>query len=569
MAATPSRFSTQTSLQGPPSMVVLDEAVSLLRRTPVATFSIYYLGALPFCLGLVYFFFDMTQGADAEVHMAGEALLLTALYCWMRTCQAVFARKLVAQLEGEDAEPWNARRLANTALLQIIFSGALVIVYPIAVIITLPFAWVHAFFHNISIVATGSKSTVRGSLAEAVDASRPWPKQNHLILGIQFCGWVFLFLNVAVFCSALPMLLNMFFGILTIFDESESAWQNSSFYLDVFVLCYLIINPVSKAIYALRYFYGRARLTGADLKAELRRQDKLRQEQAPGRVLVALLVLLAAFLATPLRAQTSLSPAPVVASPAAAPAPATGDLDNAIQKTLKKDEFAWRLPRPEVKDAQEEGWLMRTLHGFLHALKHWLESAMKPIVEFLRWLFDKQGAHDSSTSGWAALADMPWTTLFLVVLALVVVCLIFILVRYYRRGAAGPAAVVVSVPTKTVVDLESENVRADELPEDSWLALARELMDKGELRLALRALYLATLSLLAHHQLVRLAAAKSNRDYLQELTRRLRGNTEAVQFFRENIRLFEASWYGTHAVDNAIIEAMLANHQQVRGHAAA
>jgi hypothetical protein len=94
-------------------------------------------------------------------------------------------------------------------------------------------------------------------------------------------------------------------------------------------------------------------------------------------------------------------------------------------------------------------------------------------------------------------------------------------------------------------------------------------MDKGELRLALRALYLATLSLLAHHQLVRLAAAKSNRDYLVELTRRLRGKPEAVQLFRDNIRLFEASWYGTHAVDSNIIETMLANHQQVRGHAAA
>ena len=92
-------------------------------------------------------------------------------------------------------------------------------------------------------------------------------------------------------------------------------------------------------------------------------------------------------------------------------------------------------------------------------------------------------------------------------------------------------------------------------------------MDRGELRLALRALYLATLSLLAQHQLVRLNPTKSNRDYLLELTRRLRGNTVAVQLVRDNINLFEASWYGTHVVTSVIIETMMANHQQVRSHA--
>ena len=76
------RFSTESSLKGPRAMEVLDEAVSLLRQTPLSLFSIYYLGALPFCLLLVYFYFDMTQSADADAHLPGEALVLTALYLW-------------------------------------------------------------------------------------------------------------------------------------------------------------------------------------------------------------------------------------------------------------------------------------------------------------------------------------------------------------------------------------------------------------------------------------------------------------------------------------------------------
>jgi hypothetical protein len=112
-------------------------------------------------------------------------------------------------------------------------------------------------------------------------------------------------------------------------------------------------------------------------------------------------------------------------------------------------------------------------------------------------------------------------------------------------------------------------VRADDLPEDSWLALARQLMDKGDFRPALRALYLATLSVLARAQMVRLAPFKSNRDYLAEVKRRMRGDTAAVRPFSENIDLFEASWYGAHEVNTAILETMLANHQEVKNHAPA
>jgi len=565
MASPPKPFLTESSLKGPPAMEVLDEAVSLLRRTPLSVFSVYYVGALPFWLAFVYFYFDMTQSADAEAHLPGEALLLTALYFWMKTCQAIFARKLLALLEDEDVEPWDLPRLANTALLQTIYAGSLIIVYPVALIITIPFGWVSAFYHNISIVATSSKSTVRSSLFEAADLSRLWPRQNHLMMAILLAALLFLFVNLAVFFSMIPGLLNMFFGIVTVFDENGSAWHNSSFYLDVLVLCFLVLNPLNKAVYALRCFYGRARLNGADLKAELRRQDRIRHKQAPARVLPALLFLCATLLAVPVSADTPAQPTPVATAAAPTP-PANTNLDQAIQKTLQKNEFAWRLPREQKDSPEKEGFIAHIFDRFLTFLGHEFERLMKPLGKFLKWLFGGNHNHDSSISALQALANIPWTILFLVILALVVAGLIFILVRNFRRKAVNPTHVLATVPVKTV-DLEAENVRADALPEDSWLALARELMDRGELRLALRALYLATLSLLAQHQFVRLGPAKSNRDYLLELTRRLRDNAVAVQLVRDNINLFEASWYGTHTVNSTIIETMLANHQKVRGHA--
>ena len=50
---------------------------------------------------------------------------------------------------------------------------------------------------------------------------------------------------------------------------------------------------------------------------------------------------------------------------------------------------------------------------------------------------------------------------------------------------------VVLAEVAPVLDLHSEQVDARQLPEDGWLKLARELREAGELRLALRASYLA------------------------------------------------------------------------------
>jgi len=544
-------------------MEVLDEAVSLLRRTPLSVLSIYYLGAFPFCLALLYFCFDMTQSADAEAHLPGEVLLLTWLYFWMKTCQAVFARRLLTLLEGEDPEPWSPASWMNTALLQIIYAGSFILVYPAALVITIPFGWVNAFYHNISIVATSARSTVRSSLIEAVELSRLWPKQNHLIMGILLAAFFFLFLNLAVFFSMIPDLLDMFFGVRTVFEENSFAWQNSSFYLEVSVFCFLVLNPLNKAIYALRCFYGRSRLNGADLKAELRRQQAIRLEQTPARILAVTVFLCIAFFFTPIRADDPvIQPAPVIQS--AEGHSSTVNLDQAIRKTLEKDEFSWRLPRPKIHE--KEGVISRILHQFLKYVEDKIKKMFDAIGDFLKWLFDLDKKHDPDDKA-AGPKEIPWRLIFLVALVLIVGCLTFLLVRYLRRQKNRLApSVLAAVPVRTV-DLEADNVRADDLPEDSWLAMAHQLIERGELRLALRALYLATLSVLARSELVRLGAAKSNRDYLLELTRRLRGNGAAIPFFRENIHLFEASWYGTHAVTSAIIETMLANHQQVRSHA--
>src|SRR2546423_5252771 len=95
-------------------------------------------------------------------------------------------------------------------------------------------------------------------------------------------------------------------------------------------------------------------------------------------------------------------------------------------------------------------------------------------------------------------------------------------------------------------DLTDENVAADQLPEDGWTKLGRELLERGELRLALRAFYLASLAHLAGRHLISLAKFKSNHDYERELRRRGHSFPELLSLFGENVQVFDRIWYGMH-----------------------
>jgi hypothetical protein len=98
------------------------------------------------------------------------------------------------------------------------------------------------------------------------------------------------------------------------------------------------------------------------------------------------------------------------------------------------------------------------------------------------------------------------------------------------------------------------------LQEDEWLRLAREQIEKGEERLAIRALFLATLALLGERNLLKIARFKSNRDYREELFLRARSLQELRRAFDENTGLFERSWYGMHRLAEGALDFYLKNH---------
>lgn len=127
---------------------------------------------------------------------------------------------------------------------------------------------------------------------------------------------------------------------------------------------------------------------------------------------------------------------------------------------------------------------------------------------------------------------------------------------WVHNRASVPQTAAMPAPL-AVPDLRDETVEASRLPADGWLDLARQQMAAGEWRLALRALFLATLARRAHEGLLSLARFKTNLDYETELRRRARQNVAVVEDFRQRRRQFEDVWYGSTPASDAAVRAWL------------
>jgi len=118
--------------------------------------------------------------------------------------------------------------------------------------------------------------------------------------------------------------------------------------------------------------------------------------------------------------------------------------------------------------------------------------------------------------------------------------------------------------TAAMPDLASNDARADQYPPDEWLRTARECIARNDLRLAVRALYLASLAYLGGRSLIAIDRGKSNHDYARELRRRARSRSEIMPVFSDTIDVFERSWYGMYDVDSDLVARMEANLAAMR-----
>ncbi len=547
--------------QGYGALDLVEEAVHLLRTAPAATLAVYYLGAIPFVLGLLFFWADMSRSPFASGHLADASLVMGLLFLWMKFWQAMFARRMRAQRAAQSAPPLRFRQAIRLLLTQTVWQSSGLFLIPLSIVPVLPFPWVYAFYQNITVLDDGEMRPAE-IFKKACRQANLWPKQNLVTLLILIAFGLYVLGNWATVCASLPELFKTLFGIESKYTQSPESLLNSTFFAAMYGLTYLCVDPILKTFYALRCFYGESLESGEDLKAELKEIVG-----AVSRAAAAVLLVWAIVFSKPALAADNAA----TAKAPAASGISAGQLDGAIDQTIHERKFAYRMPREKIEDT-DEGPVGRFFDRVLDMLKRWghwilvhVGKVLHAVIDWLeKWwnrLFGggRSYSSDSSGLGWAgAVKLLLWALLGVVVCGLVI-----FLYRVWqgRRRTAEP---VVSEAIPPVPDIADENTAADQLPEEEWTRLGRELLARGELRLAMRAFYLASLSHLAARNLISIARFKSNREYERELRRRGHSFPELLSVFGQNISAFEATWYGMHQVDPESVNHFALNVEKLK-----
>ena len=520
------------------AILILEEAVHLLRKAPLFLLSGYYIGTLPFILGLFYFWADMSRSADAKSYHAVASLGIALLYIWMKCWHVVFAARVKMSISGQPVPRWSLHRMLTLVTTQTLIHATAFFILPLAALVAIPFGWCYAFYQNITAEAITELDDLKTLCQKAWFQAKLWPRQNHMLLAIIFIFGVVVFLNLAGAIYILPHLLKKYIGVESMFTLSGSHVINTTFWVVTIGISYLCMNPLVKTVYALRCFYGAALKSGDDLKTELK-------GLMPGRTGVAIgLFVVALFAGSPI---PSIAIETHFASPEA--------LDRSIDEVMARREFTWRMPReliaedektPKGPIASVVAWIIDKLGKGIKAVINWVDKLMDWLIGLLP-TGDRRTA--SSNANWITSVRVAVFVLLIGILC----ALVYILWRSWMRRQNAQAEIVAAAVESTP-NLENDDTAADDLPVNRWLELARELTEKGSLRQAIRAIYLAILADLAAHELIKIEKFKSNREYEIELRRRAHQQEGLLKVFSKSREIFECVWYGMYKISRSDLD---------------
>ncbi|BDC52522.1 hypothetical protein F183_A48370 [Bryobacterales bacterium F-183] len=518
-------------------MQLFEEAVHLLRSAPLAFFAPCLIGTLPFALCFLWFTAEMSWSGYAMQELLGASLFTAAVYVWKQAWEGVFCLRLQERLSG------NVVRLAPGDVARMVLRQAAVqplalVSLPLSAALLVPLPIVFAFFRNYSLYAAlGDENPARKAGQQASE----WIKQSYILQIFLFLLGLLLALNYAVAALTLPGLAKSFFGIdntLTRYGQWLYSWTGAT---AIGMLVYVTLEPVCCAIYVLRCFYGQAQATGVDLEAKLRRA-----------------------LATAAMVVLSFAPHVLSAQPQP-PAPSGAvdakQLERSVGEVLQRREFTWRMPRQDTAEADRPAWV-RWIDGVIQRSKEFIEW----FVEGLRKLFEPAQPNSANKNK----ESEPYAQILQYSLWMLGILFAIgaglLLYRQHRNRRTIVAASALAA-TSASVDVRDESVTADKLPEDSWMALAREWIEKGDFRLALRAMHLSGLSYLNSRNLITVRRWKSGLEYSSEVVRRARTAPEVALAFRRNLRVFEAGWFGTRPVTHETLQELSRGLEEMRSHA--
>ncbi len=526
--------------EGKKAVDLLEEAILMLRSLPFLVWAGLYFGALPYVLVFLLYLMNLAHNPAVSEQLVGYSALLALLYAWLRVWQTVFAAQLWSVRAGTGVSAWSFRSVLRIWRDHLRYSAVSLVGLSVSALLVFPLAWHYAVHQNLVLLVLPSfdgRNSRAGMLRRSWQQARLWPGQNHLIMLLLGLISLFAFLNFAACLFFFPYLLKLLTGWESAFTRLGVRLFDFKMFVAALVLTYLAVLPLARAVYVLRCFYGSSLQTGADLLSELRSSK------------VAAIILVCLFLvgggqvlaAGPAQDASGLS----VAAPSAASSVTAARLDASISTVLRSRKHLWQAPSNARKNQDPSIW-----RDFGRAVKRWLEKVADWLGRVLRWLQPNSAGRSKSGGRSVNIRDV--AVVLLVVCAVGLAALVTRTLLERRSRARSPLMARTSKP----VDLRRAELSPEELPEEKWLDLAREMMEGGQARLAVRAIYLAAIAILGKRELVTPTRFKSNRDYLVELRRRHRGSETPITSFQSMVGLFERVWYGRHEPGRSDFEEM-------------
>ena len=94
-------------------LVLIEEAVQLLRTAPVTVFALYCGGTVPFLLALFSFCTEMSYSRDAGAKCTASAVIVALAYCWMKGLEVFCCRELVRAYTGDVDRWWEPKTMLS------------------------------------------------------------------------------------------------------------------------------------------------------------------------------------------------------------------------------------------------------------------------------------------------------------------------------------------------------------------------------------------------------------------------------------------------------------------------
>lgn len=538
----------------------------------------YYAGAAPLVLCFIPIWVVDGQIRISDGALLAQTAVLAAAYllrAWMVAGYVQRVRERAFGVPVSKPAGLTAQAAAKGRLL------AWKITLSAAALATLPTVGAASWFYSACQFASLEAQedlSERHSFGGCLSLATQWFGGGVLLFLMLFPLWIAVWLNGLILAIALPALLHSIFGVNTLLSTQMgifALFQSSAFWLSLFAGAWLALDPVVKCTFIAVYQHLRSRREGDDLKGALANLPRDRQKRAdfiassgPGRrAMIGTLVVLATIL--PGSAQKASARAARVPQNAGSAQTGSDSADQVRVQRLREalDEesqraiYRWHDAEHPNPPTWFDKLLERTGHAFARAWKAFWNFLNKLWPRGLTLSNGKEGG------GWRLKDIRLWLALLLALTLGVGVSF------FWLRRRRQEAQISVPVSIAPLPDLSNAAV-ASERSEDEWFALAERLEGEGELKLALRAAYLALLSGMAQREWLTIRRDRTNREYLDEFTRRWRRRPQASveargeipERLRISLRLFDQVWYGSHALTPASVTSYRQGQRELLSH---